>query len=222
VFVRVREGARHVAQHVDRLPRRDGSAGAAIDEPGAERLALDVGHRVVRHPTGRAGREDRHDVGVLQARRQADLAREPLGRELVRQVWRERLHDDPAAQRGLLATKTRDMPPPPSSRSSVYAAPSVACSRSRRPPVSVSTSSPRVLVAQSYGSGRPPDRRRARLHVEGRLLRQPAGARAGFRTVSTLDCYEAWFVSLLIRQTYAFYTEACPSSGTAACVMPRL
>jgi hypothetical protein len=44
-----------------------------------QRLALDEGHHVVEEPVGRAGIEQRQDVGMLKAGGGPDLHDEPLG-----------------------------------------------------------------------------------------------------------------------------------------------
>jgi hypothetical protein len=49
VFVRVREGARHVAEDAHRFAGREGRTGADAVETDAQRLPLNVRHRVVGH-----------------------------------------------------------------------------------------------------------------------------------------------------------------------------
>ena len=50
-------------------------------EPMTQRLALDVGHDVVKEPTGLTGVEQGQDVGMLQAGGELDLAQESFGAE---------------------------------------------------------------------------------------------------------------------------------------------
>ena len=89
-------------------------------EARAQRLALHERHHVVRQPVDFAGREHRHDVRMLQPRRELDLALEPLGVHARGELGQEHLDDDGAARGALSsARKTRDMPPPPSSRTMV-------------------------------------------------------------------------------------------------------
>jgi hypothetical protein len=55
-------------------------------EPGAQRLALHVGHHVPEESVGLAGVEERQDVGVLELRSELDLLEEALGAEHRREL----------------------------------------------------------------------------------------------------------------------------------------
>ena len=94
--VRVGQGPRHVPDDGDRLGDGDG---ALAREPLAERASLHERHRVVRQPVGRAGREQRDDVRLLEARGELDLAREPLRGEPGGEVGVQDLHHHVALQR---------------------------------------------------------------------------------------------------------------------------
>jgi hypothetical protein len=97
--VRVRQGARDVAQDGDRF----GGRHRTRREPLPERRALDERHGVVRQPVGPRPRvQHGHHVRVLEPRRETDLAREPFGAQPLGQLGREHLHHDPAAERHVL------------------------------------------------------------------------------------------------------------------------
>ena len=95
VGVGVAQGPRDVAKDAHRLG--DGERRLLAD-PAAQRLAGDERHGVVRHPGGVPGREERDDVGLLKRRRQLDLPLETIQAHLGRDVGREHLDDDLAAQ----------------------------------------------------------------------------------------------------------------------------
>jgi len=74
-------------------------------QPRAQTLAVDEGHRVVEQ-TLRFGRdEQRHDVGVLKAGGKLDLALEALDVDRGRELRRQDLDHDVAAERRLLSEK---------------------------------------------------------------------------------------------------------------------
>src|SRR5512143_329740 len=64
----------------------------------AQRCPRDVWHRVVRQSIHVAGREQRHDVRMLQSCGKFDLALEPLGGYARSQLGRQQFHDDTTAQ----------------------------------------------------------------------------------------------------------------------------
>ena len=72
-------------------------------QAGAQRLAGHVRHGVVEQAAGGkeglAGREDGHDVGMLQAGGHLDLAPEPIGAHAAGELGRDDLDHDPSAQR---------------------------------------------------------------------------------------------------------------------------
>ena len=67
--------------------------------PRAQRLPLDEGHREVREPVRVAGGEQRHDVRMLQPRREGDLTPEPLERHVAGHLVRQHLDHDLAIER---------------------------------------------------------------------------------------------------------------------------
>ena len=67
-------------------------------ERGAQRLALDVRHRVPEQIALLAGREERNDVRVLQLRGDLDLSAEAVAIDAGGQLRREHLHDDVSAE----------------------------------------------------------------------------------------------------------------------------
>ena len=71
-------------------------------QAGPERLAPDQGHCVIEQVVRAAGREQRHDVWVLQRGRQLDLAMEPLGVDPCGELRRQDLDHHAPAQLGLL------------------------------------------------------------------------------------------------------------------------
>jgi hypothetical protein len=79
-----------VAQHADDL----GGAQRSAREPGAQRFAVDEGHRIERQPLDVAGREDRNDVRLLQRGGRLDLALEAAHRQSLRQLGRQNLDGD--------------------------------------------------------------------------------------------------------------------------------
>jgi hypothetical protein len=114
--VRVGEGVGQLAHEPHHI--RDGQ-GPVAPKPLAQRLALHVGHRVVGQPVHVARGVDRHHVRVLEARdtwisRSKRAAERPAARSGSSTFTTRR-----RPRRVSRATNTRDMPPPPSSRSSV-------------------------------------------------------------------------------------------------------
>ena len=99
VLVRVGQRACDVAQHGDGV---DDAQRFAASEPLAQRLACHVRHREVRQPVGLAGREHRHDVRMLELRRDEDLAVEALAVDPGREIWRQYFDDDIACEAGVL------------------------------------------------------------------------------------------------------------------------
>lgn len=84
-------------------------------EAGMQPLASHKGHHVMEQPMPRVSRvEEWEDVGVLERRRGADVAKEPRGAE----VAVERLDGDLAVVREVASEVDRAVPPAPSSRSS--------------------------------------------------------------------------------------------------------
>ena len=96
VLVRVGQRARDLAENPHALAHRKL---APPREPDPERLPLHERHREVRDRVHLAGREQRHDVRVLEPGRNRDLAPEPLGRDAGRHLGRQDLHDDGAPER---------------------------------------------------------------------------------------------------------------------------
>ena len=71
---------------------------AALLQPPPERFALDERHREVGEAGDLAGREQRHDVRVLEAGGELDLLLESLGAHARGELGREDLDDDAAAE----------------------------------------------------------------------------------------------------------------------------
>ena len=100
--VRVRERLGDVAQNGNDVVQRKQPVSI---EPRTERLAINERHRVVEQlATDRRG-EQRHDVRMLEARRQLDLTTKTLGADPLRELGCEDLHDDASAQRPLFGKK---------------------------------------------------------------------------------------------------------------------
>ena len=93
--VGVRERARHLAEQAHRVGDRQR---AALLEPPAQRFALDERHGEVREAGDLAGREERHDVRVLEAGGEEDLLLEALGAHARGELGGEELDDDAAAE----------------------------------------------------------------------------------------------------------------------------
>ena len=89
--VRVRQGVGHLDQDLHRVVDRQL---ALPGNPGAERLALDVGHDVPEEPPGFTRVMQRQDVGVLKLGRELDLTQEPLGAERDGELGAEHLESD--------------------------------------------------------------------------------------------------------------------------------
>ena len=96
--VPVREG--QCVQHLAQDSRGIGHGERTLArEPRAHRLAAHEGHHVIEDALGRAGRDDRHDVRVLQPSDQLDLAPEPVGAHARGGFGREDLDHDIAIER---------------------------------------------------------------------------------------------------------------------------
>src|SRR6266581_4090024 len=94
--VRASECPRDVAEDAHDLVDRQRRAAR---EPVAEREPGHEGHGEVRHAARGPGGEDRNDVRLLQPGGQPNLAREAIGRHAGRELRRENLDDDLAAER---------------------------------------------------------------------------------------------------------------------------
>ncbi len=93
--VRKRERVDYVMQN----PRHFARAELLLAlERRAQRLAFDVRHRVPEQIALLAGREQRHDVRVLQLRGDLDLAAEPVAIDAGGELGRQHLDDDVAAE----------------------------------------------------------------------------------------------------------------------------
>jgi hypothetical protein len=95
------------------------SPNSAAIHPGAQTFAFDERHRVVRNVTGAAGGQHRHDARMLEIRGESHFARESLGADAAASSAGCTLSTTRRPSARSSATKTRDMPPPPSSRSIV-------------------------------------------------------------------------------------------------------
>ena len=89
------ERARDLAEQAHRLEDREWGA---LLEPPAQRFAFDERHGEVRKAGDFARREERDDVRVLEAGGVADLLLEAIGTHPRRELGREELDDDPAAE----------------------------------------------------------------------------------------------------------------------------
>ena len=98
LLVRVRQRVGGSADDLHRLTERQPPVAR---ESLPERLALNEGHRVVEEPIGVARGEHRDDVRVPKPRRERDLALEPLGAHLARELGRKHLHNDAPTERRL-------------------------------------------------------------------------------------------------------------------------
>ena len=108
VLVCVLERAGYVVEH--RHGGVDGEPPFAA-EPSAERFALDVGHRVIGEPVAFSGGEQRHDVGMLESRRQPYFAGEAFGAHPFGELRGEHLHDDAPPEPRLLGHEHARHPP---------------------------------------------------------------------------------------------------------------
>ena len=86
---------------VERARNRDGDAYRLVNgeltlavEPVPQRLALDVRHHIVQESVGSPRIEQREEIGMLEVRRNADLAQEPLGAEHRAEVGAQKLERD--------------------------------------------------------------------------------------------------------------------------------
>jgi hypothetical protein len=86
-------------------------------QSGAERVAIDERHRVVQQAVRLAGGEERNDVGMVKARGELDLTPEPIDAEPGAELGGRTLRTTFRARVVSSATKTRLIPPAPSSRS---------------------------------------------------------------------------------------------------------
>ena len=86
-----RARTRALAARREGSARRRRPAGAVRVQPSAQRLALDERHGVEGHAVGFTGGQHRHDVRVLQPRRQLDLTPEPLAADLGRHLGGQHL-----------------------------------------------------------------------------------------------------------------------------------
>ena len=98
VLVRVRERAGDIAQQAHDVDERKLTLAR---EPSPERLAVDERHCIVGKPVDFPGRQQRHDVRMLQPRRQRDLPPKALDGHGVRELGRQHLHHDAAVERRL-------------------------------------------------------------------------------------------------------------------------
>jgi len=97
--VGIGQGVHHIAEDSHHLGDRQLTLAREL---GSQRFTGDERHHIVEQVVRGAGREELHDMRVLQRRRQLDLAPEPLDVHAGGEVGREHLDDDPAAERGLL------------------------------------------------------------------------------------------------------------------------
>lgn len=74
-------------------------------ESRPQRLPFDVGHREIRQSIGVAGRQQRDDVGLLQACGNPYLPLEALGTDTGGKLRREHLDDNLASETGFLGEK---------------------------------------------------------------------------------------------------------------------
>ncbi len=80
---------------------------AVARQPGAQRASLDVRHHVVQQRAGGAGVEQAQDVGMLQARRDLDLAGEAFGAQRGGDLLPEDLDRNSAAVTQILGQEDR-------------------------------------------------------------------------------------------------------------------
>ena len=99
VAMRIRQRVRDLAQHFHRVA--DGHLALLLDEL-TQRLPFDEGHHVIDEVVRSAGREQLHDVRVLELGRQLDLALEPLHAHRGRHVRWQHLDHHSAPQLHLL------------------------------------------------------------------------------------------------------------------------
>ena len=94
--VRVGERARHVPEDANCFGDREPPA---FREPLTEREPLDKRHRIEGELARVPGREERHDVRLLQPGGELNLARETLGSHVGREFGMQHLHDHGSAER---------------------------------------------------------------------------------------------------------------------------
>jgi len=104
--VRVDERARDVLENAHRFAHRERSA----REARAQRLAFDERHDEERETVGLSRAQHRHDVRMLQRRREHDLALEAVHGDRGGELVREHLHDDHSSERVVLRDETRRHP----------------------------------------------------------------------------------------------------------------
>ena len=107
-LVRVGERLHHVVEDADHVAHRQR---ALALHACAERLALDEGHGVVQQLLVLAGREERHDVRMLELRGELDLAPEPVDVHPRGEIGRQHLDDDRPRQRALPGDEHAAHPP---------------------------------------------------------------------------------------------------------------
>ena len=89
--VRVGERIRHLRREAQRVAQ---GQLALAGHPVAERFAVDEGHDVVQEAVRVARVVERQDVWMVEARRDLDLAQEPLGPQRLRQLGAQHLERD--------------------------------------------------------------------------------------------------------------------------------
>jgi len=90
------DGVGNVVKNPDSLS--DGQLTGSL-QSSAQRLSFDARHRIIKQIVFRAGKEERHDVRMLQSRGQLDLAAEATDVESGTQLRRQNFDDDIAAER---------------------------------------------------------------------------------------------------------------------------
>ena len=109
--VRNVERLRDVGEHA----RGFGDGKRSASDSGADGFAANEGHHIVRKSRRFAGREHRHDVRMLQPRRELHLAIEAIDVDARGELGCNTLITTARPSARSSATNTRDMPPPPSS-----------------------------------------------------------------------------------------------------------
>ncbi len=102
VRVCIRQCLRDITKHRERVGGRNG----AQRHSRAQGLTIDERHEVIRQRAGRdTGTDHRHDVRLLQPRRQFDLPRKPFDTQPFDQLRREHLDDHVAPKRRIARVK---------------------------------------------------------------------------------------------------------------------
>jgi hypothetical protein len=83
----------HDANHII-----DGELSFAV-QALTQRLPFDIGHRVVQQPVGLSDQQNGHDVGMMHARRQLNLASEPLDAQRAGELGGQYLDHHPPIER---------------------------------------------------------------------------------------------------------------------------